>query len=119
LASADTKATLDQGISPAALLFTAKSVGVLGNAITVHLRNPGTANATLGVVVTGNAIVVNLATNASSVPTSTLTQIIAAIAASAPANALISAAVGRRHRQQRQQRGRSHRQPRGPDRRAG
>lgn len=93
LASADTKATLDQGISPAALLFTAKSVGVLGNAITVHLRNPGTANATLGVVVTGNAIVVNLATNASTVPTSTLTQIIAAIAASTPANALISAAV--------------------------
>jgi phage tail sheath protein FI len=93
LAQADTKATLTLGTSPAALLFTAKSVGVLGNAITVKLTNPGTANATLSVVVTGNAIVVNLATSASSVPTSTLTQIIAAIVASSPANALVTAAV--------------------------
>ena len=93
LASADTKASETLGNTPAALLVTAKPVGVLGNAITVHLRNPGTASAALGVVVTGNAIVVNLATSASSVPTSTLTQIISAIVASVPANALITAAV--------------------------
>jgi phage tail sheath protein FI len=92
-AQADTKASATLGISPAALLITAKTVGVLGNTISLHLRDPGTASAALGVVVTGNAIVVNLATSASSVPTSTLTQIIAAIVASAPANALVTAAV--------------------------
>ena len=66
-AEADTKASLTLGNAPGALLFTAKPVGTLGNAISVHLRNPGTASAALGVVVTGNEIVVNLATSASSV----------------------------------------------------
>jgi uncharacterized protein len=91
-AEADTKATLAIGLAPAALVFTAKTIGVLGNAITVHLRNPGTASAALAVVVTGNAIVVNLATSAGSVPTSTAAQVIAAIVAAAPANALVAVA---------------------------
>ncbi len=91
-AATDTKATLVQGVAPAALVFTAKSVGVLGNLITVHLRSPGTASAALAVVVTGTAIVVNLATNASSVVTSTAAQVIAAIVASSPANALVAVA---------------------------
>lgn len=91
-AAADTKATLALGASPAALVFTAKSVGILGNAITVHLRDPGTASAALGVVVTGTAIVVNLATSAGSVVTSTAAQVIAAVAGAAPAHALVGVA---------------------------
>lgn len=91
-AEADTKAVLTLGLAPAALVFTAKTIGTLGNAITVHLRNPGTASAALAVVVTGTAIVVNLATSAGSVVTSTAAQVIAAIAAAAPAHALVAVA---------------------------
>lgn len=90
----DVKATLSTGVvaSNNALTFTSKLAGILGNAISVQLRNPGTANATLSVAVTGNAIVVNLATNASSVITSTAAQVIAAIIASTAANALVAVA---------------------------
>lgn len=91
----DTKATLDLGTTAAntALRFTSKLAGALGNAISIAYVNPGAPSAALGVVVTGNAIVVNLATSAGSAITSTAAQIAAAVSASAPANALVAIAA--------------------------
>lgn len=92
-AEADTKAAATIGAGNAALTFTAKLAGVLGNAIDIRFVAPTGANAALGVVVTGNDIVVNLATGASAgVVTSTAAQVAAAIAASAPATALVTVA---------------------------
>ncbi len=85
-----TAAALTLGVGNAGLVFTAKTAGVAGNAISVHLRNPGTPSAALGVVVTGSAIVVNLATSAGSAVTSTAAQVKAAIEGNAPANALVA-----------------------------
>lgn len=94
-AVADTKASLLTGViaSNTALVWTSKLVGELGNQISVRLVAPSGANQTLGVVVAGNAITVNLATGASAgVATSTAAQVIAAIAASTAANALVGVA---------------------------
>ena len=59
------RATAATGIegSDNAITWNAVRAGTGGNAITVALVNPGTNNATLNVVVTGPAIVVNLATS--------------------------------------------------------
>jgi hypothetical protein len=73
------------------LVYTAKAAGFGGNAITVAYVDPGGVSATLGVVVTGNAIVVNLGRAASAI-NSTAAAVAAAIAASVPANALVSVA---------------------------
>lgn len=91
-AAADTKATATIGAGNAALTYTAKSIGVLGNAITVRYVDPSANNATLSVSVTGTAITVNLATGAGGAITSTAAQVAAAIAASTPANALVAVA---------------------------
>jgi len=92
-AAADTKSRATIGTGNAALTFTSKLAGVLGNAIDVRFVAPAGANAALAVVVTGNDIVVNLATGATAgVVTTTAAQIITAIAASAPANALVAVA---------------------------
>ena len=87
---------------PAMALFGGtggSAVGITSNtmssegaeAISVHLRNPGAANAPLTVSVTGNAIVVDLATNAESGLTSTAAQVVAAINASPAASTLVHA----------------------------
>lgn len=75
------------------LTFTADTAGVAGNAVTVRFVNPGTASASLSVSVTGSAITVNLATTAGSVPSSTATQIKAAVDAASAAQALVDTAV--------------------------
>jgi len=72
---------------------TADDPGAAGNGITVHLRDPGAASQALAVVVNGNDIVVNLATDAGSVVTSTAAQVRTALDASAAAAALISTAL--------------------------
>lgn len=72
------------------LLIQAKATGEAGNAITVAYVVSG-ASTPLSVSVTGNAITVNVATDGSSNPTSTAAQVAAAIAASGPANALVTA----------------------------
>jgi hypothetical protein len=75
-----------------AILYTAKAGGYAGNDITVQLHNPAAASQALAVVVTEEAIEVNLATGAGSEITSTAALVIAAINASAAASALITAA---------------------------
>jgi hypothetical protein len=83
-----TPAFLTTGASNAIVDFTAVQAGVGGNSITVALVSPGTGTATLGVVVTGSAIVVNLG-YASSAITSTANDVISAILASPEASALV------------------------------
>jgi uncharacterized protein len=90
----EVKATLAIGseASDNGLTFESKLVGTLGNAIAVRFRNPGTNNAALAVTVSNQVITVSLATNGSAVATSTADEVKAAIAASTPANALVSVA---------------------------
>ena len=73
------------------LVFTAKQAGSGGNAITVTYTDPGGATATLGVVVSGRDINVNLGRAASAINT-TGTLLAAAIAADPTANMLVSVA---------------------------
>lgn len=75
-----------QGITVTAQLF-----GTGGNSITLELSDPGANNAVLSVVVTLNAIKVNLATDGAGLITSTAVDVIAALTASAPALALVAA----------------------------
>lgn len=72
--------------------YLSKQTGLGGNAITVTHVAAG-ANTPLSVSVTGNAITVNLATNAGSVPTSTAAQVVAAVNANGPASALVTASL--------------------------
>ena len=74
------------------LRFTAAAAGATGNLVSVELRDPGAASQTLSVTTVGNAIVVRLATNATSAITSTAQDVIDAIRASAAASALVSVA---------------------------
>lgn len=85
------KAKLTTGTAGAdnSIVYTAKSAGVAGNSITVAHVDPAGNNAALGVVVSGSAITVNLATDGASAPTSTADQVKDAIIASAPASALV------------------------------
>jgi hypothetical protein len=72
------------------LTFTAKAAGIAGNSITVTYVVAGVSTSlTVGVV--ANAITVNVATSAGSAATSTANQVKAAINASGPASALITA----------------------------
>ena len=80
-------------VSNADLKFTAVQSGTGGNAISVAYVDPGAASQALSVVVTGNAIVVNLATDSGSAITSTGTLIKNAVNASAAASALVVAAL--------------------------
>lgn len=72
------------------LTYTAKAKAASGNAITITYVVAG-ASTPLTVSVTGNAITVNVATNGSSVATSTAAQVAAAVAGSTPAAALVTA----------------------------
>lgn len=87
------KATYTTNFEPANsnLVFTADAAGVAGNSIRIRYVVAG-LNTALSVSVSTNDITVNLATNGSGVPTSTGAQILAAINASGPANALIDTA---------------------------
>jgi hypothetical protein len=70
------------------LLFTADAAGVAGNSIRIRYVVAGN-NTTLSVSLASNDITVNLATNGSGVPTSTATQIKAALDGNGPIAALI------------------------------
>lgn len=74
------------------LTYTADTAGAAGNDITVAYVNPGTASAALAVTVTGSAISVSLATDASSVITSTAALVRDAVNAHATASTLVTAA---------------------------
>ena len=74
------------------ITYTSKLGGTTANNITITYVVAG-ANTALSVAVVGTAITVNLATNGSSVATSTATLIKAAVDAAAPAAALVSAAI--------------------------
>lgn len=62
-----------------------------GNGITAQVINPGTNDAPLGVQVTGRAITVSAATDATGALTSTAAQVVSAIDASPEASALVDA----------------------------
>lgn len=66
-----------------------------GNDLTIEYRNPGVADSPLSVSVTGDDIVVSLATSAAGALTSTAAQVAAAINASPGASALVEASTYR------------------------
>lgn len=72
------------------ILFTSKVVGVIGDTTRVRIVVSGN-NTPLSVVVASADITINAATNGGGVATSTANDVIAAIAASAPASALVTA----------------------------
>jgi hypothetical protein len=75
-----------------AVVLTSKAWGQDGgNGITAEFKDPLAANAPLGVAVTGSAITVNLATDATGKITSTAAQIVSALNADPAASALVSA----------------------------
>lgn len=73
--------------------WKAVTAGTAGNAITVTFVVAGVSTA-LSIGVVGNAITVNVGTNGTSAPISTADQVIAAVAASAPATALVISSRG-------------------------
>lgn len=90
----EVKATLKTGVvaSNNAQTWTAKLYGALGNQISLHLKDPKAASQSLAISVTGRSIVASLATNSSSVITTTAAQLKTAIEANAAANALVGVA---------------------------
>lgn len=74
------------------ITYTSVTANAEANNITVQLKDPKAKTQALSVEVVGTAITVHLATNGSSVVTSTATLVLAALAASAPASLLITAA---------------------------
>ena len=66
-----------------------------GNDISLQTSDPGAPNQPLSVTVTGNAIVVSLATDGAGALTSTAAQVVAAINASSAASALVTASTYR------------------------
>lgn len=78
--------------SNADLLYTSKATGVAANSITIRYVVAGNSTA-LSVSVSGSAITVNLATDSGGAPTSTASQVLAAVQASAPATALVASAL--------------------------
>lgn len=89
--ASEVKASLLTGVvsSNNALTWTSKLVGALGNGISVHLKDQKANSASLSVSVSGKAIVVNLATSAAGVITTTAAQVKTAIEASDAAVALV------------------------------
>jgi hypothetical protein len=90
----EVKASLLSGAAASnnALTWTSKLEGVLGNKISVQLKDPRANNSALDVSVTDQAIVVSLATNGSGVITTTGKQLRTAIAGDTEANALVGVA---------------------------
>jgi hypothetical protein len=84
--------TPSQAQAAQAVQLFSKAMGHLGgNLITAEFKNPGVNDSPLSVAVTGNDIVVNLATNATGALSSTAAQVVAAINANPAANALVDA----------------------------
>ena len=80
------------GTGTSQVKFEAKEdSGASGNEITITTIKPSTNNAALSVSVTGKAITISLATDGSSVATSTAANVIAAVNASTAASALVTA----------------------------
>ena len=92
--SVEASATLSTNLTGANndLTFTAVTSGAAANSITIRYVDPAAAGAALSVSVSGNAITVNLATDGSSVITSTAAEIDAAIDALPAAAALVTPA---------------------------
>lgn len=88
----EVKASLATGSvsSNNALTFTSKLYGALGNGISLHLKDPAANSASLSVVVTGKAIVANLATDGTGAITTTAAQLKTAIEANTAAAALVT-----------------------------
>ena len=82
----------DSPTANADILFTANAQGTTGNLIRIAVVVAG-ANTSLTVGVSGNDITINSATNGSSVATTTATQALAAVNASAAASALVTASL--------------------------
>lgn len=80
-------------VSNNAILWTATTPGTNGNLITIRLKDPGSARATLSVTVTGSAITVNLATDHGGRIVSTADEVVNAIQASGSASTLVTASV--------------------------
>lgn len=95
-ASAAVAAALSTGRLSANTLLThtADTAGAAGNLISVDFVDPGANDESLAVAVSGNAITVTLATNASGVITSTAAQVLAAINADGTAGALVTVTHG-------------------------
>jgi hypothetical protein len=74
------------------LTYTAKSRGTGGNSTRIRYVVAG-ANTPLSVSVSGSDITVNVATDGSSNPTSTANAVLAAVNASTPASALVTASL--------------------------
>lgn len=93
-AAGATAATLETGRTAAnnALTFTADAAGVAGNQITINMVDPAANDETLAVAVSGNAITVTLATDATGAITSTAGDVITALDGDTDAAALITAA---------------------------
>lgn len=93
-AAAAVAAFLDTGVvaNNNAITFTAKNAGTGGNAIKVQLKDPAGNNQALAVSISGDTIVVSLATDGVGAITSTAADVIAAVNAHLLANQLVSAA---------------------------
>lgn len=93
-AAAAVAAFLDTGIvaNNNAITFTAKNAGTGGNAIKVQLKDPGGNNQALAVSISGDTVVVSLATDGAGAITSTAADVIAAVNAHLLANQLVGAA---------------------------
>lgn len=94
-ATVPTKASLTTAMTGANndIKLTAVAGGTGGNAITLALVDPSANSQTLAIVVTGNAIVANLATDGGGAIITTASQLLTALAASAPATALATGAL--------------------------
>lgn len=88
VAAALTTGTADSN----AINLTAKTSGLTGNNLSIKYADPGTASSALSVSVTGSAITVNLATDASGTITSTVDDVVAALNGDASSSALVTAA---------------------------
>ena len=73
----------------AQLRFVARNHGTGGNQIKVTITNPGTPNAALAITVSGNNINISLATNGSSVATTTATTLVTALRANTAVMGLV------------------------------
>lgn len=73
-----------------ALVWAAASAGAAGNDIAIYLRDPGAATQALAVSVSGTTVTVSLETDGTGAVASTGAEVIAAVAASAAASALLA-----------------------------
>jgi hypothetical protein len=91
----ETAASIEIGSGNGKLKFTAtEEQGAAGNGITIVCQKPDSNNAGLTIAIVNKTITINLATDGSSVATSTASQVLAAINASGAASALVTASLG-------------------------